>query len=151
MIRLTISGCVMAVVVAGATIAAQDASARAAIEAGNKQFMAALAKRDAAAVAALYTSDGEAFPPNSNVVRGRGEIQKLWQSVIDSGIASAALTTTQVESSGDSAYESGTFEMKTKDGKVADYGKYIVVWKRAGGKWMLHRDIWNTSQPAQAR
>lgn len=38
--------------------------------------------------------------------------------------------------------------MKTKDGTVADRGKYIVVWKRVGGKWLLHRDIWNTSMPA---
>jgi len=132
-----------------AVLGAQEGNARAAIDAGNKQFLAAFEKKDAKGIAALYTTDGEAYPPNGNVVRGRAELQKLWQSVIDSGIASATLKTAQVESAGDLAYESGAYEMKTKDGKVADNGKYVVVWKRAGGRWMLHRDIWNTNQPAK--
>jgi ketosteroid isomerase-like protein len=38
--------------------------------------------------------------------------------------------------------------MKLKDGKVADRGKYVVIWKRVGGEWKLHRDIWTTSLPA---
>jgi ketosteroid isomerase-like protein len=28
-------------------------------------------------------------------------------------------------------------------------GKYIVVWKKDGDAWRLHRDIWNTD-PAPA-
>jgi ketosteroid isomerase-like protein len=146
---LMISGYVLATGLAGSNLGAQNADARAAVEAGNKQFMAALARQDAAGVAALYSTNAAAYPPNSNVVRGRGEIQKLWKSVIDSGIASANLATTDVESSGDLACESGTYEMKTKDGSLADQGKYVVVWKRVGGKWMMHRDIWNTNQPAK--
>jgi ketosteroid isomerase-like protein len=39
--------------------------------------------------------------------------------------------------------------MKLKNGKTADRGKYIVVWKRDGGQWRLHRDSWNTSMPAK--
>ena len=145
----TISGCVLVTMLLAGALHAQGPSARAAVEAGNKQFSASLAKQDAAAVAALYTADAEAFPPNADVVRGRAAIQKMWQSVMDSGIATATLTTVHVESSGDLAYETGGYEMKTKDGKVADHGKYVVVWKRAAGKWMLHRDIWNTNQPAR--
>lgn len=30
---------------------------------------------------------------------------------------------------------------------IADRGKYCVVWKRVGGQWLLHRDIWSTSMP----
>jgi len=26
-------------------------------------------------------------------------------------------------------------------------GKYVVIWKRDGGQWRIHRDIWNTSMP----
>ena len=146
---LMISRCVLVAMLVSGALHAQGPSARAAVEAGNKQFSASLSKQDAAGVAALYTADAEAFPPNAGVVRGRAEIQKMWQSVMDSGIATATLTTAHVESSGDLAYETGAYEMKTKDGKVADRGKYVVVWKRAGGKWMLHRDIWNTNQPAR--
>ena len=44
---------------------------RAAIEAANKQFAVAFAKGDAAAIAAMYSSTAQAFPPNGDVVRGR--------------------------------------------------------------------------------
>jgi hypothetical protein len=28
---------------------------------------------------------------------------------------------------------------------MIDEGKYVVVWKRVGGQWKLHRDIWTSS------
>jgi ketosteroid isomerase-like protein len=127
--------------------AAGAAGVRAAIEAGNKKFSDGAAKKDAALIAAAYTPDGEAFPPNADIVKGRPALQKMWQSVLDSGITGIELATTEVESSGNIAYESGTYTMKTKDGKVADRGKYCVVWKRVANQWLLHRDIWSTSLP----
>jgi ketosteroid isomerase-like protein len=131
----------------GATAWAQD-PATAAIGAANKKFVAAFNKKDAAGVAATYSADANAFPPNAALIKGRAAIQKMWQDVIDSGIASVALATTEVESGGNIAYESGTYEMRLKDGKVADKGKYCVVWKKVNGQWMLHRDIWSTDMPA---
>lgn len=131
----------------GATVRAQD-PAKASIDAANKKFVAAFNKKDAAGVAATYSPDANAFPPNAALIKGRAEIQKMWQGVIDSGITSIALATTEVESGGNIAYESGTYEMKLKDGKVADKGKYCVVWKKVNGQWMLHRDIWSTDMPA---
>jgi len=150
-----------AVVVAGgiANVRAQRAAAggdgaaavRAAIETVNKKFIDGAVKRDAALIASAYTEDAEAFPPNSDVVKGRPALQKLWQSVLDSGIAAFVLKTTEVESQGSLAYEVGTYEMKTKDGTVADRGKYCVVWKKVNGQWLLHRDIWSTSVPEQKK
>jgi ketosteroid isomerase-like protein len=134
-------------VVAGQRSGGSNASVRAAIEAGNKKFIDGAAKRDAALIASTYTEDAEAYPPNSDAVKGRAALQKLWQSVLDSGIAAVELSTSEVDSAGDLAYEVGTYVMKTKDGKVADRGKYCVVWKRVGGQWLLHRDIWSTSLP----
>lgn len=136
------------IVVAGFTIGqvrAQDTGARAAIEAVNKRFSAAFDKGDAAGIAALYTTDGAAFPPGGDIVRGRDAIQKMWGSVFAMGITSAVLETTEVDAAGSLAYEIGTYALKTKDGTVADKGKYCVVWKRVGTDWLLHRDIWNTS------
>jgi uncharacterized protein (TIGR02246 family) len=127
--------------------AAQD-PARAAIEDLNKRFVAAVSRGDAAAIGALYSSSAQAFPPNSPVVKGRAEIEKMWKGVFDSGIAAASLTTADVEVHGTVAFETGTYEMTLKDGKVADRGKYVVVWKRETGQWRLHRDIWNTNMPA---
>lgn len=140
-------GVVALVAGGGVTVRAQD-PARASIAAANKKFVAAFDKKDVVALAALYSPDAHAFPPNAPIIKGRPAIQKMWQDVIASGIASVSLATTEVESGGDIAYEAGTYEMKTKDGKVADRGKYCVVWKRINGVWMLHRDIWSTDMPA---
>jgi len=134
-------------VAAGQRPSGANAAVRAAVEASNKKFIDGVAKRDAALIASTYTEDAEAYPPNSDAVKGRAALQKLWQSVLDSGIAAFELSTSEVDSAGDLAYEVGTYVMKTKDGKVADRGKYCVVWKRVGGQWLLHRDIWNTSLP----
>lgn len=127
---------------------AQEAAVRAAVEAANKKFMAAVAKGDAAALASLYATDAHVFPSHSDIVKGRAAIQALWESVIDSGIAAADVATLEVEASGPLAVVTGTYVMKTRDGRVADRGKYMVVWKKVGGQWLIHRDISNTSQPA---
>lgn len=127
--------------------AAQTSPAREAIEAANRKFLAAAAKSDVAAMAAVYTSDAAAYPANSEIVSGRDAIQNMWKAALDSGITNIELGTAEVESSGDLAYETGTYVMKLKDGSVADRGKYVVVWKRVNGQWLIHRDIWTTNLP----
>lgn len=120
---------------------------RASIEAGNRQWEAAIAKGDGAAVAALYTANGQLLPAGSEAVTGTAAIRKFWQGVMDSGIRGAKLTTLEVEAHGDSAHEVGQYELRDQGGKVLDTGKYVVIWKRDGGRWRLHRDIWTSSQP----
>jgi uncharacterized protein (TIGR02246 family) len=126
---------------------AQSSGARAAIEAASTQWSAAFKAGDAAGIAALYTEDAIAFPPNSQPVRGRAAIQKMWQDAINSGVKEATLKTTEVEEAGAMAYETGTAVIKDAAGKVLDEAKYVVIWKQVGGKWMLHRDIWNSNMP----
>jgi ketosteroid isomerase-like protein len=146
--RLPAAALTVAMTVGLPALARAQDPAKTAIDAANKKFVAAFARQDAAAVAATYSPDGHAFPPNSPIVKGRAAIQKMWQDLINIGITSIALATTEVESAGTIAYEAGTYELKTKDGKVADRGKYCVVWKKLNGQWMLHRDIWSTDMPA---
>ncbi len=122
--------------------------ARVEIEAANKHFMTAFSQGDAAALAALYTTDGQLLPPNSDFVTGLNAIQTFWQGVMDMGIKEATLETVEAEAHGDAATEIGKYTMLVEGGQVADSGKYIVTWKNEQGTWKLHRDIWNSSQPA---
>jgi uncharacterized protein (TIGR02246 family) len=135
------------VLVAGLAVA-QTAGPRAAIEAANARFSADFAKGDATAVASHYTAAAWAFPPNGDIVRGREAIGKFWKGVMDAGIKGVKLVTVDVETHGDVAHEVGTYVLTGEGGKTLDDGKYLVVWKRDGGQWRLHRDIWNTSTPA---
>ena len=139
-----------AVLLGAAAIPAPAATpaARAAIEEANAAFSAALAKGDAAGLAAMYAADAQVFPPNGDIVTGAAGIQKLWQGFIDGGVKGLKLTTVDLSAAGDLTAESGRYELTGADGKVLDSGKYVVVWKRAGGRWKILRDIWNTSLPA---
>jgi ketosteroid isomerase-like protein len=79
------------------------------------------------------------------VARGRPALAAFWQKSIDSGVKDVTLETADVESVGDLAYETGIVRQVAKDGTVSN-ARYVVIWKRVGGKWLLHRDIWNSSQ-----
>jgi len=120
---------------------------RAAIEASNLSFTTNIGRQDAAALAGLYTSNGCVMPTNSDIISGAANIQGFWQSVFDMGIRAAAVETIDLEEHGDTAIEVGRYTLKGDAGAVADYGKYIVIWKHEDGAWKLHRDIFNTSKP----
>lgn len=120
---------------------------RAAIEAANAKFSEAFSRGDANALAALYTRDAIVFPPDSEAIRGNEAIGKFWKTTRDGGVQSAVLTTDDVGTSGDVAYESGKVTLTIKpEGKEATtaMSKYVVVWMRQpDGSWKMHRDIWN--------
>jgi uncharacterized protein (TIGR02246 family) len=118
---------------------------RSAIEATNKKWEAAASRSDGPGVAALYTANGELLPAQSGVVTGTQAIGEFWQAVFDSGIKGASLVTVEVEGCGNTANEVGRFELRGADGKVLDHGKYLVIWKKEGASWKLHRDIWTSS------
>jgi ketosteroid isomerase-like protein len=138
-----------AVLLSASLSAAQDV--RAAVEAGNQKFAEAVSRGDAAAVGALYTTEAQLLPAGSDFVTGTSAIAAFWKSAFDSGIQGAALTTLEVESHGDLAHEVGRYELRGADGKAIDHGKYVVIWKKEGPTWKLHRDIWTTSVPPAAR
>jgi uncharacterized protein (TIGR02246 family) len=117
------------------------------IIATNTQFSAAVSKGDAAAVAALYTTDALLMPAGSDNLKGAAAIQKFWQGALGSGVGAAKLTTVEVFGRGANATEVGEYELMDKAGKSLDHGKYIVIWRREDGKWKLHRDMFSTNVP----
>jgi uncharacterized protein (TIGR02246 family) len=128
---------------AASPVLAEDV--RSAIVAANDRWEAAAGRSDGAAVAALYTENAQLLPPQSDFVTGIEAIAAFWQGVFDSGVKGASLDTLEVERFGDTLNEVGKFELRDADGKVLDHGKYLVIWKREGDSWKLHRDIWTTS------
>ena len=115
------------------------------MEAGNRAFITAFLHGDATAVANLYTEDAQVIAPGSPAVSGRPAIAAFWQTSIDSGVKDIILETAEAESAGDLAYETGILRVVAKDGTTS-VERYVVIWRRIDGKWMLHRDIWNSSE-----
>jgi uncharacterized protein (TIGR02246 family) len=117
-----------------------------AIQTGNRAFMSAIKRQDAAGAAALYTPGGQLVPPHSDFVKGAEGIRAFWQSVMDSGVREAVIQSVEIDECGDTAIELGTYTLRLDGGRVADSGKYLVVWKEHGGAWRIQVDIWNTSR-----
>ena len=137
-------------IICAASIAEAQQSARTAIEANTSQFVEAFNKGDAAAVANMYTMDARVLPPYGEMVEGRANIQKFWQSTMSAGAKMVSLETVHVETQGNVAVEIGRYT-STLPGAggttTTDKGKYVVVWKREGESWKLAVDIFNTSIP----
>jgi uncharacterized protein (TIGR02246 family) len=142
-IRLSALALAVAFVLLGRASHADEV--RNAVEAGNRAFIAAFLAGDANAVAQLYTGDAQVISPGEPVARGRSAIAAAWQKTIDSGVKDLSLQTAEVESAGDLACETGIVRLVSKDGSSSE-GRYVVVWKREGGHWKLHRDIWNSEK-----
>jgi uncharacterized protein (TIGR02246 family) len=126
-------------------VAAEGARAedvRAAVEAGNRAFVAAFLRGDASAVAGLYTDDAQVLPPGAPLAAGRAAVEAFWKGTIESGVKDVQLTTLGVDADGDLACETGRVRLVAADGKASE-ARYVVVWKRVGGTWKLYRDIWN--------
>ena len=124
---------------------------RSAIEANNEQFMRAFERGDAAAIAALYTADARLLPPQQPMLAGAEAIKQFWQGMLRLQIKQPRLETVEVaEQRDDVACEIGrySFTVPLPTGQtITDTGKYVVVWKREGGTWKLHIDIWNSDAP----
>ncbi|MBW2241518.1 MAG: DUF4440 domain-containing protein [Deltaproteobacteria bacterium] len=149
---MTFKECLRQLVIGFASIALLGASpalaaddVRSEIEAANEMFEAAVSRSDGPGVAALYTDNAQLLPAQSDFVTGTEAIGEFWQAVFDSGLKGVSLVTLEVEDHGDTAYEVGKLELRDGGGKVLDRAKYVVIWKKEGTSWKLHRDIWTTS------
>jgi uncharacterized protein (TIGR02246 family) len=120
------------------------AQSKAAIQKLNDEWAAAFNKGDAAAVAAMYTTDAYVLPAGAEMVNGRAGIEGFWRGAMQQ-LDDVKITTLDVKPLGGNAVrEIGTATFKTKTQPPQDGAlKYAVVWQKEGGRWKLLQDIWN--------
>ena len=114
---------------------------RDAIDTANRSFVERFVARDMHGVSELYTEDACLIAPGAARACGRAAIAAFWAGARET-TRGVSLETDEVGSAGDLAYGDGTVHLVGLDGKESS-ARYVVVWKRVGGRWMLHRDIWN--------
>lgn len=138
----------LALCLAVALAAPAAAQSKRTIQQLNDKWDAAFDRGDAAGLAGMYAEDGYLLPPGHDMVKGRGQIRAFWAGAVKQ-LGGAKLTTIDVERLGrGAAREIGLFSFATKtEPPQPVVGKYVVVWRRIGGQWLLATDIWNTNKP----
>jgi uncharacterized protein (TIGR02246 family) len=108
---------------------------------------------DVNSIVALYSEDAVLNPPGAPPARGKSAIQEyLTKDVAASSEAGITLNgnpSTELDVSGNLGWEWGTFTVKDKSGANIDQGKYLSVYEKKDGKWLIIRDIWNSDGSMQ--
>lgn len=112
-------------------------------------WMAAAARRDADAIAALYTPDALLLSPNRPVISGRDGI-RAWFLALPA-FSKMATDTVEVEGRADLAVARATFAMTLPlPGRPAieERGKILQVLRRQpDGRWLIWRESFSSDTP----
>lgn len=136
-----------------ASAAAPDAAAdEQAVRAINPAWFKAYNARDVDGLVSLYAEDAILSTPGVPPARGSAAIRegytKELRDAAAAGISNNSGPDSQFGVSGDLAHEWNTYTVTDKSGKTVDKGKYVTVFARKNGKWVIIRDIWNSDTPA---
>jgi uncharacterized protein (TIGR02246 family) len=127
----------------------------AALQAVDKNWEKSYNGGNADAVASLYDEQAVLLPPGAPAVTGRAAIKAFFAKDIaesqKAGVAFVLGPNPSGGATGDMGWQSGTYVVKDKAGKVLEAGKYLSVSKKKDGKWLYVRDTWNADgAPAPA-
>lgn len=108
------------------------------IESRLREFENHLRNGDSIALGEMYMEDAEIIP--STV--GRNNIIKGFGSMIRDSITGSSFKTTKLWGNDQLLVEDGTGIWSHANGTVVGRGRYLLVWKKHDGKWMILRDTW---------
>lgn len=127
--------------------AADSAKDVAALQAADQDWVKAYNAGNADAVASLYDEQAVLLPPGAPAVSGRAAIKAFFaKDTTESQKAGVVFSLGPKPAggvSGNMGWQSGSYAVKDKAGKVVETGKYLSVSVKKGGKWLYLRDTWN--------
>jgi len=98
---------------------------------------------DSAAIAALFTEDGEVTVVGQPPVRGRAAIARQLASFIDFHVLAETLTADRLDVAGREGLVAGTYRQRVRipSGEVVEvHGSYTADWRReADATWHIRR------------
>jgi uncharacterized protein (TIGR02246 family) len=130
-----------------ASVSPADSSDIAVLKAAAAIFMEAFNTEDAETLAALFTEDGVMLPPNAPAIFGRDAIRASSREDFAMMDQAIELEDLEITVEGDLGYKAGRYRVRSEKNQLIDRGKYIEIWRKVDGQWLIHRDIWNSSMP----
>ena len=133
--------------------AAETEATKAAVQAAADAWDTAFRAGDVAAIAASYTVDAIAMPPDGPTEIGREAVAGTFEQMFSMGSTEDSSLTTDEMGVGDEwVFRRGHFSLviKPEEGDpVSSTGEFIEIWtKGADGTWRISRDIWNMDAAA---
>lgn len=131
---------------AKAVVAKPDlAKLKADIQALENTWAAASNAKDVATILAFYADDAVSYENNKPITVGKAAIQKSIEADFAKRKAGNIVAFETLDVYGDDNMLSEFGKTTTKDatGKVTYNGKYMALWEKRNGKWLVIRDIYN--------
>lgn len=146
---LAVAACTQSVVATAAQSTALPAGGdEAAIRSAGDSWNAAYTALNTDALVALYAADAVLMPETARNAKGPVAIRKFLlvyvAVLVDLGYTPVVTNVVEIEVSGHLGFRSGTYSVKDKSGAVVDTGKWLEIWRKSEGKWLIGRDIWNS-------
>jgi ketosteroid isomerase-like protein len=97
----------------------------------------------------MYSEDAEILPPDQPIVAGHQAIETFWQT-FNPGEVRIAVSEVHSERLGEYWFREGTYSAKYAEEGQPRIGKFIELWKKTDGNWLIYRHMWspNASRPA---
>lgn len=119
---------------------------KAEIQAFENEWAKLLNEKNLDALMAMYADDAVSMPPNAPMLVGKEAIratQEADMSEMEAG-QMFSFETMDVYGGGDTFTEIGKSAIKDASGAVKSTGKYIVVFKKIDGKYMVVREMYGS-------
>jgi ketosteroid isomerase-like protein len=123
-----------------------DRSEAEAIKAASQRFSGHVIAARFDSIAACYSEDARIFVGGQNIIEGREAIRRSW--VVPDSVPTVhhAILPEEILVRGNEAIDHGYYEGRTRypDGTEKPWrGKYVVIWRKVDGRWLMYLDIWN--------
>jgi ketosteroid isomerase-like protein len=113
-------------------------------------WMNAVAEKDIDGIASIYASDAVYMPPGQPRHVGKEAVLAVWRTYFTRPNFKALYIPTLTVSAGlDIAYDVGSYVVsQTRDDTPIEIrGKYVAIWKKERGDWVVAVDMDNTDHP----
>ncbi len=130
----------------GQTLAEIEAEVRA----QSKALVTAEETGDYQKALSFFAPDAVIHPPDAPQFQGHEPLLEVYETVLSQTTEFEGTTTEIIpSSSGDMAWEYGInrFVFETPDGPVEAFGKYLAVWQKVGGEWLVAALAYSNNSP----